>query len=186
MRNDFICPYCGKPYQEGDRFCAACGEPFDVEAVGKEIEKKYKYRNTMILFFLKYEGIMAILSLSITFGMFIGLASGMGSFPFFRYFLGILFLLTIFPICVVWYRISNKRRRVIDEQFVMDQASICPVCGSHDISLGRKGYDWNKGFWYSVFKVRGGHYLAGMDSRSVTAYCNKCGHKWETDRMWIK
>lgn len=87
---------------------------------------------------------------------------------------------------VVSWKLKSPERKEIEMQFEKDQTSICPVCGSHDISLGRKGYDWNKGFWYSVFKVRGGHYLAGMDSRRVTAYCNKCGHKWETDQKWIR
>lgn len=185
MDNKFNCPHCSKERMPEDRFCSRCGEPFDIEVADKEQDKRFDYQNAMFFLFLKYEGIMAITSLFVA-ALFFFCSYDVGAFPFFRCFFGILFLLTIIPICVVWLRMSNKRQRIIDEQFVSDQTSICPVCGGHDISLGRKGYDWNKGFWYSIFKVRGGHYLAGMDGRRVTAYCNKCGHKWETDRAWIK
>lgn len=77
------------------------------------------------------------------------------------------------------------RKELIREQFRADQTSICPRCGSHSISLGRKGYDWNKAIWYSIFRIKGGHYFAGENSRRVTAYCNNCHHFWVTNQEWL-
>lgn len=85
----------------------------------------------------------------------------------------------------LWYLKSDKEK-LIELEFTKDQTSICPHCGSHNVSLGRKGYDWNKGFWYRMFNVKGGHYLAGVNSRQVIVYCNECGHKWKSNKEWIK
>lgn len=41
---------------------------------------------------------------------------------------------------------KSAREHIISYQYSKDSTSICPRCGSHDISLGRKGYDWSKGF----------------------------------------
>ena len=71
-------------------------------------------------------------------------------------------------------------------QFYKDQTSICTRCGSHDIALGRKGYDWNYAWWGALFKSRTARYTAGMDSRRVTAHCRRCGHFWVTDQQWLK
>lgn len=57
----------------------------------------------------------------------------------------------------------------------------CPRCNSKDIVIYRKGYDWNKGFWYRMFNIKGGSYLAGMESNRAECCCNKCGKKWVTD-----
>lgn len=89
-------------------------------------------------------------------------------------------------IYVVSWKLKSPRRKMISVQFESDQKSICPICGSHSIALGRKGYDWKKGFQYRMFNVKGGHYLAGMDSRRVTAHCQNCGHSWLTNEEWIK
>lgn len=87
---------------------------------------------------------------------------------------------------VISWKLKSPKEKMVQIQFEKDQTSICPSCGSHSVSLGRKGYDWNKGFWYRIFDIKGGHYLAGMDSRRVIAHCNSCGHKWETDKEWIR
>lgn len=87
---------------------------------------------------------------------------------------------------IVSWKFKSNRNKMIAVQFESDQKSICPVCGSHSIALGRKGYDWHKGFWYRMFNLKGGHYLAGMDSRRVTAHCQNCGHSWLTDEEWLK
>lgn len=79
-----------------------------------------------------------------------------------------------------------NKERYIQAQFLADETSICPECGSHDLSFGRKGYDWNYAFWGSMFKMRGSQYIAGMDSRRVIAHCNKCGHSWKTSREWLR
>lgn len=87
---------------------------------------------------------------------------------------------------VINWKFKSNRMKMISIQFESDQKSICPVCGSHSIALGRKGYDWNKGFWYRMFNIKGGHYLAGMDSRRVTAHCQNCGHSWLTNEEWLR
>ena len=89
-------------------------------------------------------------------------------------------------IYVVNWKLKSPRQKMIDVQFDENQLSICPHCGSHSISLGRRGYDWNKAYWNSLWGVKGGRYVAGVDSRRVTAHCNNCGHHWLTDREWIK
>lgn len=85
----------------------------------------------------------------------------------------------------IWYFKSDKEK-LIELEFSNDQTAICPHCGSHSITLGSKGYDWNKGFWYRMFNIKGGHYLAGMNSRQVIGNCNDCGHKWKTNKEWIR
>lgn len=89
-------------------------------------------------------------------------------------------------IYVIAWKLKSNYRKMIDVQFEADQKSICPHCGSHSIALGRKGYDWKKGFWYRMFNIKGGHYIAGMESRRVIAHCQNCGHSWETNDEWIK
>lgn len=96
---------------------------------------------------------------------------------------GVAFLFAVMR--VISWKFKSKRKKIISIQFESDQKSICPVCGSHSVALGRKGYDWNQGFRYEVLNIKGGQYLAGMDSRRVTAHCQNCGHSWVTDEEWI-
>lgn len=87
---------------------------------------------------------------------------------------------------VICWKLKSRRSKMIDIQFSEDQTSICPQCGSHNIALGRKGYNWKEGYRNSVLDIKGGFYLAGMDSRRVTAHCRNCGHSWLTNREWLE
>ncbi len=80
------------------------------------------------------------------------------------------------------YIFENKgdRRFRINAQFHSDKTIICPMCGSHSITIYRKGYDYNKGFWYKMFNLKGGAYIAGMESNSAMCHCDNCGHKWDS------
>lgn len=62
---------------------------------------------------------------------------------------------------------------------------VCGECGSRNITVYKKGYDWNKGFWYRMFDVKGGHYLAGMDSRNAMCRCRDCGNDWDSGREFL-
>lgn len=86
-----------------------------------------------------------------------------------------------------YYDDKNKtpREKQISAQFAHDDTSICPRCGSHDIALGSKGYDWNKAWWGEVIGNDAAKYDAGAESRRVTAHCKHCGNDWLTDREWI-
>jgi len=81
--------------------------------------------------------------------------------------------------------LRSPQEKIISMQFEKDQTSICPRCGSHNIALGSKGYDWNKAWWGEVIGNDAAKYDAGAESRRVTAHCKHCGNDWLTDREWI-
>ncbi len=62
-----------------------------------------------------------------------------------------------------------------------DNIDYCPKCGSHDIKVYREGYDYNKGFWLRLFDVKGGGYVAGMNSNRARCRCMNCGKDWATN-----
>ena len=74
----------------------------------------------------------------------------------------------------VWKKINNK----IDNK---DNIQYCPNCGSRNIKIYREGYDYNKGYWYRVFGVKGGGYVAGMNSNRARCHCMNCGKDWATN-----
>jgi hypothetical protein len=57
----------------------------------------------------------------------------------------------------------------------------CPKCGSHNIKLYRKGYNYKVGFWGAIFGVRGTGYAGGFDANDTCCRCMDCGKDWETD-----
>jgi hypothetical protein len=57
----------------------------------------------------------------------------------------------------------------------------CPYCGSHDIKLYRKGYNYKVGFWGAIFGVRGAGYAGGFNANNTCCRCMDCGKDWETD-----
>lgn len=58
---------------------------------------------------------------------------------------------------------------------------ICPKCGSRNIKLYRKGYNYKIGFWGAIFGVRGAGYAGGFDANHTCCRCMDCGKDWETD-----
>ena len=57
----------------------------------------------------------------------------------------------------------------------------CPKCGSTNIKLYRKGYNYKVGFWGAIFGVRGAGYAGGFDANHTCCRCMDCGKDWETD-----
>lgn len=182
------CIHCGKTSSDGHNYCPYCAKP--LHKPEKTIQEKYEiyepietlsnaikifFKKTLIAFFslcpfwiinlntinpiLNFEG---VIFLSLAYGIFMGIVH------------------------IVKQKDRTPREKMIAAQFHNDPTSICPKCGSHNIALGRKGYDWDKAFWSSLFGNNSGIYAAGMDSRKVTGYCRDCGASWETNREWIK
>ena len=57
----------------------------------------------------------------------------------------------------------------------------CPKCGSTNIKIYRKGYNYKVGFWGAIFGVRGAGYAGGFDANNACCRCMNCGKDWETD-----
>lgn len=76
---------------------------------------------------------------------------------------------------------KSDKQKLIDVQFDKDATSICPKCGSHNIKLYRKGYNYKIGFWGSIFGVRGAGYAGGFDANHTCCRCMNCGNDWETN-----
>ena len=57
----------------------------------------------------------------------------------------------------------------------------CPKCGSTNIKLYRKGYNYKVGFWGTIFGVRGAGYAGGFNANNTCCRCMNCGKDWETD-----
>jgi hypothetical protein len=62
-----------------------------------------------------------------------------------------------------------------------DNIEKCNRCGSQNIKLYRKGYDYRPGFWGALFGVRGAGYAGGFDANHTCCRCMDCGNDWETD-----
>jgi rRNA maturation endonuclease Nob1 len=58
---------------------------------------------------------------------------------------------------------------------------VCPKCGSRNIKLYRKGYNYKIGFWGAIFGVRGAGYAGGFDANNTCCRCMDCGKDWETN-----
>ena len=178
-----VCGHCRKSYPDNYSYCPYCAEPkpkpkptVDEQYIAKQSGRGVFCGIAMALF-AQLVGLLWTVV-----GMFV-----IGLF--------MIFCVAPFLVWAGWYGFhkravettkKNDRKSLILKQFTVDKTSICPSCGSHSISLGRKGYDWNKGFWYSVFDVPGGRYLAGMDGRRIICYCDNCNNRWESDKVWIK
>lgn len=77
---------------------------------------------------------------------------------------------------------TNKAAvRFVNEFEKKSNISFCPKCGSHNIKIYRRGYDYKVGFWGSIFKVRGSGYAGGFGANNACCRCIDCGKDWETD-----
>ena len=170
-----ICRYCGKELLEGDKYCACCGEP--VPKPPKSIDERYlNKRVSTARFWSVFCSVLLQLFCLVYMGPILGLIFGVA----------------VFPVCI-WGIIYGVRKRTLEEleenshktiiakQFSLDKTSICPVCGSHDIKLYRKGYDYGVGYWGSTFGVKGSGYAGGFDANKTCCHCQNCGNDWETN-----
>lgn len=93
-----------------------------------------------------------------------------------------LFISVIVIVCgLLIEHFKSDKQKLIDIQFDDDSTSICPKCGSHNIKLYRKGYNYKVGFWGTIFGVRGAGYAGGFDANKTCCRCMDCGKDWETD-----
>lgn len=63
-----------------------------------------------------------------------------------------------------------------------DSTSICPKCGSHDIKIYPKGYDWGEAATGEVFGIDTWKYTAGAGSNDAMCYCRNCGKTWNSGK----
>ena len=113
-----------------------------------------------------------------------------------------LLLLVVMIVSMVWYLIglkkngksnsvnmkkiaeitSNSVNKPLSEAMNMkNNIDHCPKCGSHNIKIYRKGYNYKVGFWGAIFGVRGAGYVGGFDANNACCRCMSCGNDWETD-----
>ena len=93
-----------------------------------------------------------------------------------------LLLIPIIIVCTVYGRVlfemvKNASGYVPDK----DNIEKCNRCGSTNIKLYRKGYNYKVGFWGAIFGVRGAGYAGGFDANKTCCRCMNCGKDWETD-----
>ena len=76
----------------------------------------------------------------------------------------------------------EKTKKDLNEALnIRNNIDHCPKCGSHDIKIYRKGYNYSTGFWGAIFGVRGAGYAGGFDANNACCRCMNCGKDWETD-----
>ena len=91
----------------------------------------------------------------------------------------LIFVLT-FSICAC---ISRLKALAKENGYIPAAENIeyCPKCGGHNIKIYREGYNYTKGFWLRMFDVKGGGYVAGMNSNRARCRCMNCGMDWATE-----
>lgn len=184
-----VCLHCGQRYSSALDCCPECAEPTPTIKTAEDLKakKEKQYKNSFIVDIVV--GIIGALLFAALFAFlicFYFLLTETVIVPFLPIFAVFAVLGLVGATFTLATLRKDKRYRNIRAQFYADDTSICPECGSHDLSFGRKGYDWNYAFWGSIFRLRGSQYIAGMDSRRVIAHCNKCGHSWKTSREWLR
>lgn len=170
-----ICNHCGKKYSDEFEYCPYCAEPKPKPE--KTLDEAYLDKQVYLAkFWSIFGGIVLQLFALICMGPILGLIFGM----------------MLFPVCIwaIIYGVrkqtiekiqKNSRQTIIDKQYSMDQTSICPACGSHNIKVYRKGYNYKVGFWGAIFGIRGSEFRGGFDADKACCRCVNCGHDWETD-----
>lgn len=194
-----ICRHCGKEYSDDFAYCPYCAEPVKNQEVKfsklkhltREERVRRSYRNVTIV-------VAVLLFFSMFFvGQFLGwkiYPETLGNDAFhdeadtFAIIFWIATIVVWITVRVGYWLITKEslmekrvKNQIIADQFMVDRTSICPRCGSHNIKLYRKGYNYRKGFWLRLFNIKGGGYIAGMDSNNVCCRCMNCGNDWETD-----
>lgn len=160
------CKKCGNVVTERDNFCNRCGAK--VERV-KRVEKDDEAQRC-----LRRWGIALIIGALLYGVLFVAFFAAFVFMP----------ILTI-PIVVVGvvyayflYWMFKK-----DSGFVPNKQNIekCNRCGSTNLKLYRKGYDYKPGFWGAIFGVKGAGYAGGFEANDTCCLCKDCGYKWQTD-----
>lgn len=169
-----ICRYCGKEYSDDFSYCPYCAEPKPVVRTEAQEHKEYDNKMLTRLIVKLFVGIAFV---GIAFFVYISIEGAK---------VGVAIFIAIVALCgmelvpVLEYFINTRpgKSRTINMQFSKDQTSICPKCGSHNIKIYRKGYNYGHAFW---FRKYGGNYTAGLDSNTACCRCMNCGNDWETN-----
>ena len=160
------CINCGKKIHRKDYICNYCGAEVGT-AVKKSKERtprKKADRHSLALVFAP---------------VFIGLLLTAALFS------AVLMPILLIPIVLVgavfgrtlWEKFKKGTGYVPDK----DNIEKCNRCGSTNIKLYRKGYNYKVGFWGAIFGVRGAGYAGGFDANHTCCRCMDCGKDWETD-----
>lgn len=197
-----LCPHCKKEYDDSFTYCPYCAEPKPerVQTLDEKINEKDKSIWAIglgVIFIAFIPNVIIGYVISIIVYLLTPLEDMYDVNQIYESAVKIIDSEKIFTIAaivsavigllyVICWKLKSRRGKMIDIQFSEDPTSICPQCGSHNIALGRKGYNWKEGYRNSVLDIKGGFYLAGMDSRRVTAHCQNCGHSWLTNREWLE
>ena len=81
-----------------------------------------------------------------------------------------------------WSKVDDLFKEVTNNlQNNKENITQCPKCGSENIKIYREGYNYNKGFWLRIFDIKGGGYIAGMNSNRARCHCLNCGKDWKTN-----
>lgn len=180
------CSHCGTDLPPNAKYCPNCAEPVieppsqeELLCEEKELENKAK-RKAALSKAPKAFVVNISISLSI-WCIYALIAQALGK-PF--SWLSILIILIILPFALTisgyfFCKTHLTDREIIKyKQFCEDSTSICPMCGSHSISIYRKGYNWNEAFWGDMFNIKGSRYTSGMNSNDTICYCENCKHQW--------
>lgn len=169
------CRHCGREFPNDAKYCPYCAEPTILKnTASTPKEKEKRYNDNAIFVGLLWFLIVAYISWRFLVRAFGDTASPLLLIPFF------VVPEIICIICVAKYY-GNKRRKTILMQYQENQMAICPQCGSHNIKVYRKGYNYHTGFWGAIFGVRGAGYAGGFDANKACCRCMNCGKDWETD-----
>ena len=76
--------------------------------------------------------------------------------------------------------LKSDKQKQIEMEFYRDKTSICLHCGSKDIHVYPKGYNYKFAFWGTVAGSKNAPFLAGIESNRACCRCRNCGKKWET------
>ena len=200
-----ICRHCGKEYSDEFSYCPYCAEPkpknmkevFRAEPTEEEQINRANQGADGHYFLIT----LVVAVLWFVFGFVICMFLGWYLYPgtlgndAFRddadTFAIIAWLVVLFGWIVLrclYLRLMDKngrsrraRRFVILDQYAKDSTSICPNCGSHNIKVYRKGYDYKVVFWGSIAGVRGSGYAGNIGANTACCRCQNCGNDWETD-----
>lgn len=186
------CPNCGKMNLDKANVCKECQcEIHDVAPgtfkapVSQPITKSEKITNHKRIIRVVFSGVILfpISWIAIYLWNFIDLvfndADYYGGWTITAY--SLLISVAVIVIGLLVERFKSDKQKLIDIQFDQDQTSICPKCGSHNIKIYRKGYNYKVGFWGAIFGVRGAGYAGGFDANNACCRCMNCGKDWKTD-----
>lgn len=175
-----ICSNCKKEYSNDFDYCPYCAEP--KYAKPQKVEKYHHWGNAGFKIAI---GMVILIFFSFCYALFYNALKSDGAdiaeSEVLSTFLTIYIPLQIVHIVGVVVKYKNKKNRLIMEQHHYDKTSICPKCGSHNIKIYREGYNYTKGFWLRTFDVKGGGYIAGMNSNRARCHCVNCGNDWATN-----